>query len=74
MLSFANQHSSGKVFIYTEILEEQTLWFEYIWHTFIPCMGLGSVDVFMCVEENFTLVVDNAMHSRSVLEHWAMSA
>ena len=40
----------------------------------IYTMGRGSVDVFMHVEENFTLVMDNAMHSCSVLEQWAMSA
>ena len=40
----------------------------------IYTMGLGSVDVFMHEEENFTLVVNNAMRSCSVLEHWAISA
>ena len=48
---------SGKAFICAEILEERTLWFEYSYMAHIYTMELGSVDVFMRVEENFTLIM-----------------
>ena len=48
---------SGKAFICTEILEEWTLWFKCSYMAHIYTMGLGSVDVFMRVEENFTLIM-----------------